>query len=82
MLSTPPGGNLEGRTRRRGDAIFRMLAQGSGAALLVIMAAIAVFLVLQAVPALNADTTSFLTTSEMGARRYTIVLRYRGPSFR
>jgi phosphate transport system permease protein len=62
MPSTPPGGNLNRRTRRRGDAIFRMLAQGSGVLLLVIMAAIAVFLVLQAIPALNADTTNFLTT--------------------
>ncbi len=62
MPSTPPGGNLNRRTRRRGDAIFRMLAQGSGVLLLVIMAAIAVFLVLQAIPALDADTTNFLTT--------------------
>jgi len=58
----PPGVNHNRRARRRGDAIFRMLAQGSGALLLVIMAAIAVFLVLQAIPALTADTTSFLTT--------------------
>lgn len=57
-----PNGDLSRRARRRGDAIFRMLAQGSGALLLVIMAAIAVFLVLQAIPALKADTTSFLTT--------------------
>ncbi|MFN2478663.1 MAG: phosphate ABC transporter permease subunit PstC [Pseudonocardiaceae bacterium] len=62
MPSAPPGWNLNRRTRRRGDAIFRLLAQGSGALLLVIMAAIAVFLVLQAIPALNANTTSFLTT--------------------
>jgi phosphate transport system permease protein len=39
-----------------------MVAVGSGAVLLLIMAAIAVFLVLQAIPALNADTTNFLTT--------------------
>ncbi len=57
-------GDLGRRPRRRGDAIFRMLAQGSGILLLVIMAAIAVFLVLQAVPALKADSTSFLTTLE------------------
>jgi phosphate transport system permease protein len=57
-----PRRDLSRRTRRHGDAIFRMLAQGSGAALLIIMAAIAVFLVLQAIPALHADTTSFLTT--------------------
>lgn len=62
MLNRPPGGNLNRRPSRRGDAIFRTLAQGSGVLLLVIMAAIAVFLVLQAIPALNADTTSFLTT--------------------
>ena len=61
MPSTPQG-DLHRRTRRRGDAIFRRLALGSGALLLVIMAAIAVFLVLQAIPALNSDTTSFLTT--------------------
>jgi phosphate transport system permease protein len=62
MPNTPPGGDLNLRTRRRGDAIFRALAQGFGALLLVIMAAIAVFLVLQAIPALHADTTSFLGT--------------------
>lgn len=61
-----PGGesnaDLSRRARRRGDVIFRMLAQGSGALLLVIMAVIALFLVLQAIPALRANTTSFLTT--------------------
>ena len=62
MPSARPGRDLRRRTSRRGDAAFRMLVQGSGVLLLVIMAAIAVFLVLQAVPALNADTTSFLTT--------------------
>jgi phosphate transport system permease protein len=39
-----------------------MLAQGSGVLLLIIMAAIAVFLVLQAIPALKANTTNFFTT--------------------
>jgi phosphate transport system permease protein len=58
----PHAKDLHSRPRRRGDAIFRMLVQGSGMALLVIMAAIAVFLVLQALPALKADTTNFLTT--------------------
>ncbi|MBV9142288.1 MAG: phosphate ABC transporter permease subunit PstC [Pseudonocardiales bacterium] len=57
-----PGGDHRRRARRRGDTIFRMLTQGSGALLLVIMAAIAVFLILQAIPALMMDTTSFLTT--------------------
>lgn len=59
--SSRPENSLR-RTRRWGDVIFRTLAQGSGALLLVIMAAIAVFLVLQAIPALKADTTNFFTT--------------------
>ena len=54
--------DMHRRTRRRADAVFRMLVQGSAVALLVIMAAIAIFLVLQAAPALKADTTNFLTT--------------------
>ncbi|MGH3854016.1 MAG: phosphate ABC transporter permease subunit PstC [Pseudonocardiaceae bacterium] len=63
MTGTPAPGADRGRgRRRRGDAIFQMLALGAGVALLVIMAAIAVFLVLQAIPALAADTTGFLTT--------------------
>ncbi|MGH3772605.1 MAG: phosphate ABC transporter permease subunit PstC [Pseudonocardiaceae bacterium] len=62
MGTSPPGGDHGRRARRRGDAIFRMLTQGSGALLLAVMAAIAVFLVFQAIPALKANTTSFLTT--------------------
>jgi phosphate transport system permease protein len=50
------------RARRRGDAIFRVLAVGSGVLLLVIMGAIAVFLVWQAIPALKANSTSFFLT--------------------
>jgi phosphate transport system permease protein len=50
------------RSRRQGDALFRILVRGSGALLLVIMAAVAVFLVLRAIPALQADTTSFFLT--------------------
>ena len=48
--------------RRHGDAIFRTLVGGSGGLLLVIMAAIAVFLIIQAMPALKANTTSFFFT--------------------
>lgn len=58
----PQAKDLDGRSRRQADAVFRMLVQGSGVALLVIMAAIAAFLILQAIPALNADTTNFFTT--------------------
>jgi phosphate transport system permease protein len=63
--ASPRGGSsadLSHRARQRGEVIFRMLAQGSGALLLVIMAVIALFLVLQAIPALQANTTGFLTT--------------------
>ncbi len=62
MTSGPRPGSSFRRTRRRGDVIFRALARGSGALLLIIMAAIAVFLVLQAIPALRANTTSFFFT--------------------
>jgi phosphate transport system permease protein len=48
--------------RRHGDNLFRWLAQIAGVLLLIIMAAIAAFLVAQAVPALRADSTNFLTT--------------------
>jgi phosphate transport system permease protein len=47
---------------RRGDAVFAALARGSGIVLLAIMAAIAAFLLLQAIPAIAADHTNFLTT--------------------
>jgi phosphate transport system permease protein len=50
------------QNHRHGDAIFRMLVGGSGGLLLVIMAAIAVFLIIQAIPALQANTTSFFFT--------------------
>ena len=50
------------QNHRHGDAIFRMLVGGSGGLLLVIMAAIAVFLIIQAIPAMQANTTSFFFT--------------------
>ena len=46
----------------RGDAVFAALALGSGILLLAIMGAIAAFLLLQAIPAIAADHTNFLTT--------------------
>ncbi|MQA94658.1 MAG: phosphate ABC transporter permease subunit PstC [Streptosporangiales bacterium] len=62
----PAGGDLpEGkdasRTGRIGDRVFRLASSGSGVLLLAIMAAIAVFLVIQALPALRANTAPFLT---------------------
>ena len=46
----------------RGDAVFRWLAVASGVVVFVLLGAIAVFLVVKAIPSLNADTTSFWTT--------------------
>lgn len=45
-----------------GDRVFRVLTAGSGAVVLVTMAAIAVFLVIRAWPAVTANTGNLLTT--------------------
>jgi phosphate transport system permease protein len=47
--------------RSRGDGPFRFASTGAGVVLLAIMAAIGVFLVVKAVPALQANTSHFLT---------------------
>ncbi|MEV4457268.1 phosphate ABC transporter permease subunit PstC [Microbispora sp. NPDC049633] len=47
--------------RSRGDGPFRFASTGAGVVLLAIMAAIGVFLVVKAVPALQANTSRFLT---------------------
>jgi phosphate transport system permease protein len=50
--------------QRPGDRIFAGLARGSGVTLLLIMAAIALFLTVRAVSALSEDHANFLTTFE------------------
>ncbi|MGP3979060.1 phosphate ABC transporter permease subunit PstC [Streptomyces sp. 8N114] len=52
---------------RKGDRIFLGLSRGSGITLLVIMAAIAVFLTWRAALAINADEVNFLTSFEWDA---------------
>ncbi len=47
----------QGPVRRVGDRLFAGSSQGAGIALLVILAGVAAFLVIQAVPALTADPT-------------------------
>ncbi|MBX6381963.1 MAG: phosphate ABC transporter permease subunit PstC [Microbispora sp.] len=47
--------------RSRGDGPFRFVSTGAGIVLLAVMAAIGVFLVVKAVPALQANTSHFLT---------------------
>jgi phosphate transport system permease protein len=53
---------VSGGTTGRGDRTFFALTGAAGALMVLTIVAIGVFLVLKAVPALQADTTSFLTT--------------------
>ncbi|PRY00787.1 phosphate ABC transporter permease subunit PstC [Allonocardiopsis opalescens] len=58
----PPPGR---RTRRRpGDLVFENSARLSGVLILVILAAVAVFLLVQALPALSENQGNFLTDTE------------------
>ncbi|WP_443066223.1 phosphate ABC transporter permease subunit PstC [Streptomyces sp. NBC_01262] len=63
----PPPAEAPRRRRgdsRRGDAAFRATARGAAIFLLVLMGAIAAFLITQALHAINADTVNFLTAFE------------------
>jgi phosphate transport system permease protein len=51
-----------GRSTRRGEAAFRYLTLGSGIVVFLLLGAIAVFLVVKALPALQQDKANFLTT--------------------
>jgi phosphate transport system permease protein len=55
------GGALPTKSRFSMETGFRTLSTASGAMVLVIIVAIAVFLISKAIPALNADTANFLT---------------------
>jgi len=52
---------ISGRAVRRGDRNFASLSRISGASVLVIMAAIAIFLIWRSIPALTSDSVNFLT---------------------
>jgi phosphate transport system permease protein len=66
--STPPSTEPPAETRRtvvqRGDRIFSGLATGSGVFVVVLIGAIGLFLLLQAIPALIHDHANFLTSRE------------------
>jgi phosphate transport system permease protein len=64
VTEPPPASDISGAAVRRGDRVFRGLSTGAGAAVLVIMAAIAVFLVYRSVPALRDNTVNFLTFTQ------------------
>src|SRR4051794_35129368 len=51
-----------GRSTRRGEIIFRGLTMTAGLLVFVLLAAIAVFLVVKALPALRQDQGNFFTT--------------------
>lgn len=56
------GGRMTGgKSTRFGDRLFRGMSLGSAAFVLVIMAAIAVFLIWKAIPALNANEANFFS---------------------
>lgn len=55
--------SLTDRPPSRGDGAFRWLATGAGIFLLVVMAAIAAFLLAKAMPAIRADHGNFLTSN-------------------
>ncbi len=60
----PAAGGISGSSVRLGDRIFRALAAGSGGILLVVMAAIAVFLVWKAIPAFTGGNVGNLLTTQ------------------
>jgi phosphate transport system permease protein len=57
-----PEAGISGRSVRVGDRVFKALAAGSGAVLLAVMAAIAIFLVWKAIPAFTQNTGNLFTT--------------------
>jgi phosphate transport system permease protein len=56
-----------GQKGRRGDAVFRGVTLAAGIFVFILLGAIAVFLVIKAIPALRANTTSFWTTQQWQA---------------
>src|SRR5690606_41156888 len=53
--------------RRIGDVVFANTARGSGVLILLILAGVAAFLLIQSFDSLSANTASFLTTEEWDA---------------
>jgi phosphate transport system permease protein len=57
-----PEAGVSGRSERIGDKVFKALAAGSGGLLLVVMAAIAIFLIWKAIPAFTGNSGNLFTT--------------------
>ena len=62
--AAPPGPASAGGARRRGDRVFLGISRGAGVLVLVIMAAIGAFLIWKAIPALQANSVPFFTSTE------------------
>ncbi|MFD3687785.1 phosphate ABC transporter permease subunit PstC [Nocardiopsis sp. NPDC058631] len=62
QAAPPPTGK-----RRMGDVVFAGTARGSGIVILLILAGVAAFLIVQAWPSLAANTANFLTSQEWEA---------------
>jgi phosphate transport system permease protein len=61
-IDASPSGDLAGSTRRIGDRVFAGLSVGSGAFVVVVIAAVAIFLLVRAVPSLANNQANFLTS--------------------
>jgi|DeeseametaMP1200_FD_contig_121_18342_length_11647_multi_5_in_0_out_0_12 phosphate transport system permease protein len=55
---------IGGQSRQRGDAIFKAIAVASGATIVIFIALIAFFLLVRAIPSLQANTVNFFTSTE------------------
>ena len=64
MRQSQPARTLKGSKVRFGDRLFSGLTLGAGIAVLVVLGAIAAFLVWRSVPGLRADSANFLTTRD------------------
>jgi phosphate transport system permease protein len=65
ITTTPDTPSLRaGRSTQRGDAVFRRLAMSAGVMVLVVLGAIALFLIVKALPALRGDKANFWTTQQ------------------
>jgi phosphate transport system permease protein len=60
-LDAASSGDLAGSTSRRGDRVFAGLSLGSGALVVALIAAVAVFLLARAIPSLAGDSANFLS---------------------
>ncbi|MBT0566336.1 phosphate ABC transporter permease subunit PstC [Williamsia sp. CHRR-6] len=58
---SPGGSDTAGSVTRLGDQIFRSLSVGAGVLVSVLIALIAIFLIVQAIPALSKNTVNFFT---------------------